>query len=196
MLLRRSFALALVLAVPSLAAARRPLRVVPWVFDPTATGKVDSAWRPFLGPGNSDPALVMWKFVDTPVVAASGASVDGVAGITLDELGFDVFDGGHCGAGAPRFNVVTDDGSVFLFFFGCFYGTHTPSPDKPVTFTRVRFGDKDAFAQDGVTPWPGFGHVHIRSIDLVFDEGNDNGQSGFTAVDNIDVNGELVGRER
>lgn len=189
------FVIALVLAIPVLAAARKPLRVEPWVFDPNGVGGVSSDWEPFSGHGNSDPALVMEKDQLTPVFAAAGATVEGAEGQILYELGYDVFDGGHCGAGAPRFNVVADNGK--LYFFGCSgYGTQTPAPDKPSTFTRIRFGNDDAQPQDGVRDWPGFGNVTIVSIDIVFDEGPDIGPdfSGMTAVDNIDVNGELVGR--
>lgn len=190
----RHAVVALVVMLPALVAAKKPLRVEPWVFDPNAVGGVSSDWEPFSGHGNSDPALVMVKEQPTAVDAAAGATVVGADGDVLTELGFDVFDGGHCGAGAPRFDVVADNGK--LYFFGCTYGTHTPAPDKPGTFTRVRFGDADAQPQDGVFDWPGFGNVRIVSIDLVFDEGPDIGPdfTGFTAVDNVDVNGELVGR--
>jgi hypothetical protein len=163
-------------------------RVVPRVFDPGHTGAVISRWVSF--GGRSDPALVMSKLLPTAADAAAVADVEGVAGITLAELGYDVFRGGHCGAGAPRFDVTTSDGSVY--FFGCAYGVHAPAPDKPATFTRVRFGDGDAFPQfAGDPPWPGFGRARIASIDIAFDEGIDDG-SGFTAIDDIDINGELV----
>ena len=186
-----SFVVALVL--PSLAGAREPhLRVVPWVFDPGHTGAVISRWVPFTGPGDSDPAIIMSKLVPTDVDAAAVARVEGVAGLRLDELGFDVFNGGHCGAGAPRFNVTTNDGHVY--FFGCAYGNHTAAPDKPATFTRVRFGNADAFPQlASDPPWPGFGNVTVSAIDIVFDEGPDVG-SGFTAIDDVDVNGRIVER--
>jgi len=193
--MRHALVLALVLAAPALASAKKPLRVTPWVLD-DGRGGVFSDWVRFSGPGNSDPALLLEKERQTSDFVAAGAAVEGVDGITLTELGFDVWNDGHCGAGAPRFNVfvtMPDDGSTKLFFFGCSYGTHTPAPDKPATFTRVRFDDSDAFAQDGVSYWPGFGNAVVESIDIVFDEGIDQG-SGVTAIDNIDVNGELVGR--
>jgi hypothetical protein len=174
------------------AHARRPFRVVPAVYDPGHTGAVASAWEPFSGPGNSDPALVLSKQLATAADAAALATVENVAGIRLDELGFDVARDGHCGAGAPRFNVTTDDGTVY--FFGCAYGNHTASPDKPATFERVRFSDADAFPQYATDPpWPGFGRARIAAIDLVFDEGTDVGP-GFTALDDIDIDGTLVGR--
>jgi len=173
---------------PSLASARRP-RVVPAVFDPDDTDAVSSAWVPFASP--HDPALVMSKQLPTAANAAAGAIVERVRGVRLDELGFDVWVHGHCGAGAPRFNVTTADGSVY--FFGCAYGVHAAKPDAR-GFVRVRFGDGDAFAQLPTDPpWPGFGRARVRDIEIVFDEGTDVG-SGTTALDDIDINGHLIGR--
>src|SRR5213080_2385059 len=88
-------AVAIAIAAPSRAEARR-LRVVPAVFDPDHTGAVTSEWRPFSGPGNSDPALLMDKLLPTAANAAAGAEVEGVSGLILSELGFDVYRGGHC----------------------------------------------------------------------------------------------------
>lgn len=192
--MRYALTLALVLAAPTLASAKKPLRVTPWVLN-DGGGGLFSDWVPFSGPGNSDPALLLVKMRKTADFVAAGAAVEGVEGVTLNELGFDVFNDGHCGAGAPRFNVWVTmvDGSSKLFFFGCIYGTHTPAPDKPATFTRVRFDNFSAFPQDGVSVWPGFGNARVENIDIVFDEGIDQG-TGSTALDNIDVNGELVGR--
>ncbi len=180
------------LVCPALAGADpHGLRVTPFVFDPEGTGGVASDWLPFSDHG--DEALVMSKMLPTAANAAAGAIVEGVDGIRLDELGFDVYLGGHCGGGAPRFDVTTEDGTTY--FFGCFSGTHQPAPDKPATFERVRFRDVDAAPQFvGDPPWPGFGRACIRSITIVFDEGIDVGV-GFTALDNIDIDGTLIGRE-
>src|SRR4051794_2582494 len=46
----------------------------------------------------------------TSVMTGPTARVTGVEGIQLTELGFDFRTDGHCGAGAPRYNVVTEDG--------------------------------------------------------------------------------------
>jgi hypothetical protein len=188
-----SFVLAVVLLafVPASAREDRHFRVIPAVFDPDGTHAIISRWVPFTGPGNSDPAIIMAKILPTSADAAAVATVEGVRGITLDELGFDVFDGGHCGAGAPRFNVTTVEG--YVYFFGCTYGVHAPSPDKPATFTRVRYHDADAAPQFVTNPPFHFGEARVDSIAIVFDEGTDQG-SGFTAVDDIDVNGHIVER--
>ncbi len=43
--------------------------------------------------------------------AAAGAVINGVKGLTLTELGWDIRVGTHCSptSGAPRFNIVTSD---------------------------------------------------------------------------------------
>ena len=69
--------------------------------------------------------LLLAKTGPTPNVAAAVARVGGVSGKTLAEPGYDIrkpggasdLRGSHCGAGAPRFNVTTADGS--LYFVGC-----------------------------------------------------------------------------
>ncbi|MDB4969522.1 MAG: hypothetical protein JWN44_5211 [Myxococcales bacterium] len=194
MVLRSSLLCALLITAASSTADARRFRVVPELFDPDQTGAVSAHWRPFSGPGNSDPALLLDKLAPTATNAAAGAEIDGASGIVLSELGFDVYRGGHCGAGAPRFNVTTVSGATYLFFFGCSDGDHTPSPSKPARFVRVRFHDADARPQLTTNPpWPGFGRARIASITIIFDEGTDMG-SGFVALDDIDVNGELVGR--
>lgn len=163
-------------------------RVKPWVYDPDDLGIASAAWVTKQGipdAGGSTHALYLAKEGATAANAAGGASVEGVAGTTLRELGFDYRADGYCGAGAPRFNVYTTSGTYF--FFGCAYGTHeqeTPAPG----WTRVRFRNADAFPADGVTPFPGFGSAEITFIEIVLDE------QGSVYLDNIDVNGVLIGK--
>ena len=140
--------------------------------------------------GIPNHALYLKKAATTPTNASAGASVDGTAGITLTELGFDYRNDSWCGAGAPRFNVYTTAGTYF--FFGCRYGVHTPVPGEP-NWTRVRFGNADAFPANGTTAFPGFGTVVVTGIDIVFDEGTDVGV-GYAWLDNVDVNGTLIGK--
>jgi hypothetical protein len=178
----------LLFAGVALAAKPSGFKARPWVFDPDGLGISEARW--VANEGNPGHALYLTKMGLTTDFAASGASIDGVDGITLEELGFDVRNDGHCGAGAPRFNVYTAD-DVY-FFFGCTYGTHEPAPGDSDDWTRVRFGDADAVPA-GATPWPGFGTAVVTAIDIVFDEGTDQGE-GFTYLDNIDVNGTLIGK--
>jgi hypothetical protein len=168
------------------AAAAAGFSVRPSVFDPGRSGIIQSAWVAQQGlpdAGNSNHALFLQKNGPTPTNAAAIAEVRGVESITLSELGFDYRNDGHCGAGAPRFNVVTSDN--VNHFFGCVYGAHTPVPGAP-TWTRVRFSAADGF------PPGGLGQT-VKSVTIVLDEGTDQGQ-GFVYLDNVDVNGTLMGK--
>jgi hypothetical protein len=189
--MKRTFARAVALTFLTLAgtamAASSHLKVRPWTYDPDKTGIADAKW--VANAGVEGHGLYLQKDGPTTANAAGGASIDGVSG-TLTELGFDYRNDGHCGAGAPRFNVHTTAGTYF--FFGCAYGLHTPVPGN-ADWTRVRFADADAFAADGSTPFPGFGTAVVTGIDIVFDEGTEVGP-GFAWLDNIDVNGTLIGK--
>jgi hypothetical protein len=175
------------LAAATATAAPSGFKAKPWVYDPDNTGVAQAKWQ--ANAGLEGHGLYLAKMATTPTNAAGGATIDGVEGITLTELGFDYRNDGHCGAGAPRFNVYTTAGTYF--FFGCAYGVHTPIAGTD--WTRVRFGNADAFPADGVTAFPGFGTAVVTGIDLVFDEGTDVGP-GFAMLDNIDVNGTLMGK--
>src|SRR5712671_3208274 len=70
------------------------------------------------GGGTPHQGLLVNKSGPTSDCSAAGASIVGfVANGTLSALGFDYRLGGHCGAGAPRFNVT--DNLSNTFFFGC-----------------------------------------------------------------------------
>jgi hypothetical protein len=127
-------------------------------------------------------ALSLQKNASTTVNAAAGATITGLATSTLTELGFDYQTGTYCAAGAPRFNVYTTAGTYY--FFGCTYGTHT---DLGNGWTRVRFNNADAYPADGVTTFPGFASTTVTGVQVVQDE------EGQALLDNIDVNGTLIG---
>jgi hypothetical protein len=126
----------------------------------------------------------MAKTGPTPNNASAFAQLKDVPPPTITQLGYDLRKpdatddprGSHCGAGAPRFNVVMSSGTIFI---GC----------------------DSAFVQSVGTGWIrlrwGFhGITDVKSIALVLDEGQDTGPDNFGAavLDNIDVNGKLVGR--
>jgi hypothetical protein len=147
---------------------------------------VGAAWVKHFGLADTVPntsfALILSKNGPTTDCSAAGADVRGINGTVLTELGFDVRNGGHCGAGAPRFNVVTNDNQLH-FIGGCANGTQTP--DTPQQgWTRVRFD------------LTSLGGLPVKSVGLVFDEGTDTGPdfSGVVILDNIDINGTLIGR--
>jgi hypothetical protein len=181
---------------PPAGVAMKKMKVKPFVFDPDATGIVTSRWVAHQGladAGRSDHALELKKLGTTVTNASSGGDIHGVIGLTLAELGFDYEVGGHCGAGASRFNVVLNTGQTF--FFGCSHGdvVGTLTDRDGDLWNRVRFTNADAFPADGVSVWPGFGVAQVQSLVLVFDEGTDQGV-GFVKLDNIDVNGTMRGK--
>jgi hypothetical protein len=184
---------ALMLVFVTTAQAAPPLKVKPWVFDPDNSGIADSAWESKIGlpdgNGKANHGLYLEKDGPTAIVAAGGASINFEGELT--ELGFDYRNDGHCGAGAPRFNIYTTSG--VYYFFGCLYGVHTPAPDNPANWTRVRFTAANGFPSDGVSFITDFSEIEVTGIDIVFDEGTDVGP-GFAVLDNIDVNGVLIGK--
>jgi hypothetical protein len=139
--------------------------------------------------------LLLSKNGPTPDCSAAGASIKGVKGMTVSatfEVGFDYRNGGHCGAGAPRFNVTTRDG-VFSFVGGCANGTPSAAPQDPSEWTRVRINVTSA---SQAFPPLAVGS-EIDSISIIFDEGTDTANNdsqgvGLAVVDNIFINGELI----
>jgi len=152
---------------------------------------------------NKNAGLLLVKTGPTTNFASAGAEVKGVKGITLTELGYDIRKapdaaspvGSHCGAGAPRFNVVTSDGTNH--FIGCNSPVATMVPSASTAWLRLRW------TADQVTGCvPGFPPVCptnvVQSIAIIFDEGQDAmggpDMFGLAVLDNIDINGTLVGR--
>jgi hypothetical protein len=182
---------------PTSTNNRGAIAVVPFEFDPGKTETVEASWVPGEGlvdqRGTKNEALLLTKLSKTTTNAASGATVTNVKGLNLMELGFDVRADGHCGAGAPRFNVVTSDGTTH--FAGCAAATTTPAGTDPQgnTWLRKRF-DVSSASTNVFPPFtPG---TTVKSISIIFDEGVDTGPDfkGWTYLDNIDINGTLVGQ--
>ena len=137
--------------------------------------------------------LLLAKTGPTANVAAAGAELKGVRGIVITSIGYDIRKfggfasplGSHCGAGSPRFNVVTTFGTHFI-------GCASPPPISQVlgqAWTRMAWSTAAAFPP---IP-PG---AAVETIDIVFDEGTDTGPDNFgiAILDNIMVNGVAVGR--
>jgi hypothetical protein len=115
---------------------------------PAGNKIVTSAWVNGVGlpdDGTANPSgatahqgLLLSKNGPTPNCSAAFASIAGwTPGDTLAALGFDYRLGGHCGAGAPRFNVV--DMASNIYFFGCASGTSSATPQDPANWTRITF---------------------------------------------------------
>ena len=139
-----------------------------------------------------------------PQTAADGASADLTVRsdmlkenpkLTLSSLGFDIFTpggfdtfdrGSLCGAGL-RFDFENaDTGGVYSL--NCNQGTHT---DLGNGWTRVRFTDDEDVTTLAGPTWPGFDTAKVDFIQLLNDGG---AGGGVDVLDNIDVNGVLIGK--
>src|SRR5947208_291779 len=87
-----------------------------------------AAWKAKQGlqdsEGDGDHALYFQKMTTTATFAAGVAVITGFKGMpasTLTSLEWSHRDGGHCGAGAPRWNVgITGvSGTQYTVFLGC-----------------------------------------------------------------------------
>jgi len=141
--------------------------------------------------------LLLSKLGPTANFAAAGAKLEGVKGMLLTELGYDIRTGSHCGAGAPRFNVVTTGA---LGPVNHFVGCASPPPAHAGASTgwkRLRWtATQLAAAFPPLLPTD-----IVDSITIIFDEGTEEvggpdgpETSGLAILDNIDINGQLIGR--
>jgi hypothetical protein len=142
--------------------------------------------------------LLLVKTGPTANFASATAELINVKGTVLTELGYDIrklgattdTNGSHCGAGAPRFDVVDSMGVVH--FLGC----NSPPPAQTASATgwiRLRWNTALlATAFPPILPTD-----VVQGIFIVFDEGQDASggpdQFGAAILDNIDVNTTLVG---
>jgi hypothetical protein len=147
--------------------------------------------------GNADHALYFQKMVPTTTVAAGIAVIEGVEGLTasaITGLSWEHRPDGHCGAGAPRWNLGLEGpaGQRFTVFLGCAAAIHTPGG----TDDEGRVWIRDSYPGVGVgsiadqvlaqTDFP-VGALRVRSLLIVFDEGNELLLRGFVHLDNITV---------
>ena len=167
------------------------------------------------GKDKANEGLLLVKTGPTLNDASAGAEIKGVKGDTITELGYDIRKpgasiadprGSHCGAGAPRFNIFIDDQ---LYFIGC--ASPPPTVDEPgIGWQRLRWGGTTpllAYPASGTCESPtapaagglcDLTGARVDEIEIVFDEGQDAlgapDEFGAAVLDNIDVNGVLVGR--
>ncbi len=178
-------------AAPTTSPAPNPsaFTLEPFTFlGDDASCDVQALWRKGEGLGtNNDPdeyAIYLKKGCTTDTIASAGidivSSLEGGPITALQELNFYYRTDGHCGAGAPRFNVEVNGNTYFL---GCTYGTHTPVAGG---WEKVVFDEND-FDTAGI---PNSGT--LNNLYIIFDEGIDQGQ-GFVYLDNISINGDEVG---
>ena len=151
-----------------------------------------AAWRAQEGlpdtRGKADHALYLQKMTETATFAAGVAVVDGLEGqpaTTLTALSWEHRNDGHCGGGAPRWNVgLTDANGDHTVFLGCSAATH--SAGSAVGWTIDEWDVQAAIVAAGLNP----ATATIRGLAIVFDEGTDNGV-GFVFLDNITVNSKV-----
>jgi hypothetical protein len=167
-----------------------------------------------LVPANQrDPhrGLLLSKNGPTPDCSSAGAQIRGVKGTMVTAtfaLGYDYRNGGHCGGGAPRFNVsytLPDGSDGFSFVGGCANdSTPTPAPQDPLQWSRVRFETSNPAESFPVIP----AGSRIESITLILDEGTDTptlprptsgdlgnpAGIGLAVVDNIFIDGRFIRR--
>ena len=170
------------LAIP--AHAQSAFQVIPFVYNPDNACDVQATWQ--------NGGVFLAKNCTTATNAAAGVDIvspiEGQDISTLTELNFDYQNGGHCGAGAPRFNVVVAGTTYFL---GCAGGMQT---DLGNGWTHVAFGPTE-FTAAGI-PTTGT----IDDIYIIFDEGTDTpsggtiGTPGQVLLDNFSLNGDVVGQ--
>lgn len=182
------------------AAGTASFRMRSFEFDPGNTNTVVGKWQHRLGEkdafGNARFGVLLSKNTTTSTFAAPGLSlVKGIAHINntggLTELGYDIRMGGHCGAGAVRFNVTTADNVTH--FIGCSTGTTTPGPEAGWETKRWSAAD----LQDPTKTFPIIDPGStIKAISVILDEGTDTGPdfTGLAILDNIDINGTLITR--
>jgi hypothetical protein len=152
---------------------------------------------------NANEGLLMAKTGPTANYAAGVAVLNNVKGKTLTELGYDLRKptstvdprGSNCGAGAPRFDITLKDGTSY--FLGC----NSPPPDSQTAgngWLRLRWGAAGTLLAYNASTnvLTNISGKTVKSIAVVFDEGQDTGPDNFglAVLDNIDVNGTLVGK--
>jgi len=187
---------------PSLAVAQvLNLNLHPNGFGPDSY----AAWKAKEGQpdseGEGDHALYFQKMTTTATVAAGIAVITGFKGQTIPatmltglswEHRFD--NNGHCGAGAPRWNVhVTGaSGAKYTLFLGCAAATHSASPGDPARWLVDSYGSSLVILTVGAANAGLTASIvditagTLTGLAIVFDEGTDQG-TGFVDLDNITV---------
>jgi hypothetical protein len=167
------------------------------------------------GPNYQDPAcptgdprdqanegLLLVKTGPTANVASAGVVLTGWKS-PITELGYDLRKpnatvdprGSHCGAGAPRFNITTKDGTTY--FIGC----NSPPPTTQTSngsdgWIRLRWGGAVPLLAYGPSGLTDVSALDVKKLSIVFDEGQDTAPDNFglAVLDNVDVNGDLAGQ--
>jgi hypothetical protein len=170
------------------------LRAWPYAYDPAVSNTVAATWMDSTGVSSganntTDPrnqGLLLSKTSAASNQAQAGVVIREVEGMSLTELGYDMRSDGQCIATSPRFVVVTSDDVVHKI--GCATGTAQPAP--ATGWKRLRFDPANP-AQTTPAISPG---TQVKSIHLVLDGGPETGSS-MVVLDNIDINGRIIGQQ-
>jgi len=168
------------------------LHAWPYAYDPAGTNTVAATWIDSTGASTTATAdsrqqgLLLSKTSAASNQAQAGVVIRSVENMSLTELGYDIRNGGQCTAKSPRFVVVTTDDVVHKI--GCSTGTSQPAP--AVGWKRLRFDPANS-SQTIPAIQPG---SKVKSIHLVLDDGPESGSS-LVVLDNIDINGTLIGKQ-
>jgi hypothetical protein len=187
------------------SAAPPPFQLQPFEFVGTAdqcggtagTDTVTAKWDNTTGA--PAPSIFLQKQGATTNCAAAGVDIvtplEGQAVSNLTELNFEYKDSGHCGGGAPRFNIELDGSRTA--FLGCNSTLGTRTPATTSGWTHVEFSETDIAS--AVTLAGGTPTSTLTDLSIIFDEGSDTptggtiGTAGEVNIDNISVNTEVVG---
>jgi hypothetical protein len=151
--------------------------------------------------GRADMALYFQKQVSTSTNAAGIAVITGflkaqppIPVASLTGLSWEHRDDGHCGAGAPRWDIFVTgaSGRRYTLFLGCAAAVHSPG-SEPAHWIRDSYPVNDIVplgaANAGLTA--SLADIQagtIRGLQIVFDEGTDSSPpAGFVFLDNITV---------
>lgn len=136
--------------------------------------------------GNKNQALYFQKMTSTETYAAGVAVFQNLPPMSTADLELEFWwrNDGHCGAGAPRFNVRVENalGIEQTYFVGCAAmvpGATVPGPDG-TTYQQRTFR----------ALYPGTVDLPLGTVTglaIVFDEGTDDGE-GVVYLDDIRVN--------
>ena len=211
-------------AIAQSVSSDNKITVVPFEVDPNNVSLAKATWLSGTGcapMGGTDPGcaaggddhdkknegLFLAKTGLTENFVAAGARINGIKGTVLTQLGYDLRKpgdtadprGSHCGAGAPRFNVIIAGATYFV-------GCNSAPVQSPLGIAggwiRLTWGTPATLATPGVLMAFGpmgltnISGMTIDAIQIIFDEGQDTGPDNFgvAILDNIRVNNQVAGR--
>ena len=167
-----------------------------YAYDPAGTNTVAATWMDGTGAASTSTAttaadtrnqgLLLSKTSNASNQAQAGVVIRDVEGISLTQLGYDIRVGSQCTATSPRFVVVTTDDVVHKI--GCASGTAQPAP--VAGWKRLRFDPANPAQTIPAIP----AGSKVKSIHLVHDGGPEAGSS-IVVLDNIDINGKIIGQQ-